>query len=74
MAEKILNVCNEVCPMPIVKTREALKEMKPGETLVVIVDYPPSKENVQRFAINEGHEILGVSNDDRTIKIIIKKK
>jgi len=48
MADKTLDVCGEVCPMPVLRTKRALEEMKAGETLEVIVDYPPSKENVRR--------------------------
>jgi tRNA 2-thiouridine synthesizing protein A len=74
MADKTLDVCNEVCPMPVVKTGGALKEMKSGETLEVIVDYPPSRENVQRFAAHEGHKVIGVTEEEGLVKIVIKKK
>lgn len=73
MADRTLDVCNEVCPMPVVKTGEALKEMKPGEILEVIVDYLPSKENVQRFAKNEGHKVVGISEEGSLVKIVIEK-
>jgi tRNA 2-thiouridine synthesizing protein A len=74
MADKTLDVCNEVCPMPIVKTGEALKKMKSGETLEVIIDYAPSRENVQRFVTNEGHKVLSISEDGGLEKIVIEKK
>jgi tRNA 2-thiouridine synthesizing protein A len=74
MADKTLDVCNEVCPMPVVKTGEALKQMKSGEILEVIVDYPPSRENVQRFAAHEGHKIIGISEEGGLVKILIEKK
>lgn len=73
MADKTLDVCNEVCPMPVVKTGEALKQMKSGETLEVTVDYPPSKENIQRFAKNEGHKLVGISEEGSLVKIVIEK-
>ena len=73
MADKTLDVCGEVCPMPVVRTRDALKEMSTGQTLEVIVDYPPSKENVQRFATNDGHKVLEVNEQGELVKILIQK-
>ena len=74
MADKTLDVCGEVCPMPVLRTKRALEEMKAGETLEVIVDYPPSKENVRRFALSEGNEVLEVKEEGNLIKILIRKR
>jgi len=73
MADITLDVCGEVCPMPVLRTKKALEGMKSGETLEVIVDYPPSKENVQRFAASEGNEILEINEEEDIIKILVKK-
>jgi len=74
MADKTLDVCGEVCPMPVLRTKRALEEMKAGETLEVIVDYPPSKENVRRFALSEGNEVLEIKEEGNLIKILIRKR
>lgn len=73
MADRTLDVCEEVCPMPVVRTRDTLKEMSSGQTLEVTVDYPPSKENVQRFAINAGNKVLAISEQGEVVKILIQK-
>jgi len=74
MADKTLDVCGEVCPMPVLRTKRALEEMKAGETLEVIVDYPPSKENVRRLALSEGNEVLEIKEEGNLIKILIRKR
>ena len=74
MADKSLDVCGEVCPMPVLRTKRALEEMKAGETLEVIVDYPPSKENVRRLALSEGNEVLEIKEEGNLIKILIRKR
>ena len=73
MADKTLNVCGEVCPMPVLRTKKALEVMKPGQTLEITVDYPPSQENVQRFAVSQGNEVLEVEEEGDIIKILLKK-
>ena len=74
MADKTLDVCGEVCPMPVLRTKRALEEMRAGETLEVIVDYPPSKENVRRLALSEGNEVLEIKEEGNLIKILIRKR
>jgi len=73
MADVTLDVSGEACPMPVIKTKETLEKMESGETLEVTMDYPASKENIQRFATHGGHEVLKVSEQGEVIKILIKK-
>ncbi len=70
---KRLDLKGEVCPVPVMKVRDKLKEMAPGEILEVICDCPPSKRNLQRFAEKEGHEIIGLVEDGAVFKMRIKK-
>ncbi len=42
-----------VCPQPVIKTRDAIAA-RPSE-ITVLVDYPPSKENVTRFLQKSGY-------------------
>ncbi|RKQ61706.1 tRNA 2-thiouridine synthesizing protein A [Thermovibrio guaymasensis] len=44
------------CPIPVLKTKEALESMDSGE-IVVIVDNKASKENVKRFAQKMGCQV-----------------
>ena len=73
MPDVTLDVCGEVCPLPVMKTNEALTKMKSGETLEVIVDYPPSKENVRRLATSKGHEIVNIAEQEEIVRLLIKK-
>jgi len=72
MGEKYtLDVCGEVCPIPVVKTKVMLDKMKKGDILEVIVDYLPSKENVKRLAEHEGCKVK--IEEGEKIKLIIQK-
>jgi TusA-related sulfurtransferase len=63
-ADEVLNVEGEICPYPDVKTRKKLKEMKPGQILKVITDYPLSVERIPRNVKAEGHTVLRVEKID----------
>ncbi len=44
------------CPIPVVKTKEAI-DKNPKEPLAVLVDNEVSKENVSRLAKNRGYSV-----------------
>jgi tRNA 2-thiouridine synthesizing protein A len=58
--DAVLDVRGEICPYPDIRTRKKLKEMKPGQILKVIVDYPMSVERIPRNVTAEGHKVLAV--------------
>jgi tRNA 2-thiouridine synthesizing protein A len=72
MGEKYtLDVCGEVCPVPVVKTTAMLDKMKAGDVLEVVVDYAPSQENVRRLAERKGFKVK--IEEGAKIKLIIEK-
>jgi TusA-related sulfurtransferase len=58
--DEVLDVQGETCPYPDIKTRKKLKQMKPGQILKVIVDYPLSVERIPRNVKAEGHKVLKI--------------
>jgi len=73
MGEKhTLDVCGEVCPVPVVKTTAMLDRMEAGDVLEVVVDYGPSKENVKRLAERKGFKVK-IEEGEAKSKLIIEK-
>jgi len=73
MSNITIDLKGEVCPMPVLKTKMALEKMLPGQILEIIVDYPPSKENIERFVTSQGNEIIGIKEEGTEIRITVKK-
>ena len=61
------------CPMPIIKTAEKIKELKPGEVLEVVADDRGIKQDMPAWCQATGHEFLGVEEEDDEIKVYVKK-
>lgn len=57
---KTVDVRGEVCPVPDVEAKRALKKMKPGEILEVLIDYPLSKERIPANSEKAGHKVLSI--------------
>ncbi len=47
------------CPLPVVRARERLAELRPGDRLDVLGDDPLLVLDVQTFCAREGHTFLG---------------
>jgi TusA-related sulfurtransferase len=59
--------------MPVLLTKRKLQNMQAGSVLEVIGDYVQSAENIQRFANQEGHEILRISKTPGDFVMYIQK-
>jgi len=73
-ADKTLDCLGLYCPMPIVKTAEKFKELKPGEVLEVLSDDKGIKEDMPAWCQTTGHEFLGMEEEEGgEIKVYVKK-
>jgi len=71
--DKELNLKGKVCPYTFIESMLALEEMKIGEVLRIIVDYPPAVCDVPKSLKNEGYEILDVRPMNETDWVIVVK-
>ncbi|WP_456342350.1 sulfurtransferase-like selenium metabolism protein YedF [Thermovibrio sp.] len=70
---KEVNCRGLACPVPVLKTKEALESIESGE-IVVIVDNKASKENVKRFAQKMGCKVRVEERDGEFHIYIVKGK
>jgi TusA-related sulfurtransferase len=73
-ANKELDCTGLYCPEPVFRTRMALDDLEPGETLEVTADDPAAYEDLKRLAERLGHEVLSLTKEGDEIKIVIRKK
>lgn len=72
--DKQLDCTGLYCPEPVFRTRMALDELEPGETLEVTADDPAAYEDLKRLAERLGHEVLSLTKEGDEIRIVIRKK
>jgi len=61
------------CPMPIVKTREAMSQMTAGQILEMLSDDPASEPDMRSWAQNTGHELRAVTRSGAVYRFVIRK-
>ncbi len=72
-ADKTLDTRGMACPMPIIKTKKAMDELKDGEVLLVIADDPGAKEDFPAWCEQTGNKLVSIEEKDDDIYIYIKK-
>jgi tRNA 2-thiouridine synthesizing protein A len=61
------------CPMPILKTREAMKTLRLGQVLEMTSDDPASDADMRSWSSKTGHDLLEVERDGAVYRFLIRK-
>jgi len=69
-----LDIRGFVCPLPVLKTKQALDRMKPGEILKVMATDPDAGADISRLFKRLGHSVLNVREEGEGITVLIRKK
>lgn len=72
-ADRQIDCTGLFCPMPIVKTREAIMQMAVGQVLEMLSDDPASDPDMRSWAQNTGHELLQVTRSRAVYSFVVRK-
>ena len=62
------------CPLPIVKTAKAMKELAPGELLEAFATDPGSVPDFKAWSQSTGNPLVELSQESGVFHFILKKK
>ena len=72
-ADRKLDCVGLFCPMPILKTRDAMKGMTVGETLEMLSDDPASEADMKSWTARTGQELLEIERNGAVFRFIVRK-
>ncbi len=61
-----------LCPLPVIRTQDRIKQLKPGELLSVYCTDPGALNDIPAWCRINGHRIVDIVNQDREIRIKIE--
>ena len=61
------------CPMPIVKTREAIRELAVGQVLEMLSDDPASEADLKSWTGRTGHQLVSVERHGTLFRFVVRK-
>lgn len=72
--DQFLDCCGLICPMPVVKTKKAIKGMEIDQVLEMVATDPGSIPDMEAWEKQTRHELLlKEERDDGTFRFLIKK-
>jgi tRNA 2-thiouridine synthesizing protein A len=72
--DKDLDVRGLNCPLPILRAKKALTELRSGQVLRVLATDPGSVKDFQAFAKQTGNQLLSHDETDKVFTFFMKKK
>ena len=73
MAEIKVDCTDEICPVPLIETRKALRKAKEGDIVEVVGTHPASKKEIPMAVKALGLELMDIQEKDGVWKIRIRR-
>ena len=71
---KTLDLKGLSCPLPIVKTAKAMKELASGDVIEVLATDPGSTQDFRAWCRSTRNELVEETIEDGTFRYVIKKR
>jgi len=71
--DQVLDCTGLLCPMPIVKTTKAIKELQSGQILKMIATDAGSPPDIEAWSRQTGNELLRSTTEDGKFVFFLKK-
>jgi len=74
MADIFVDAKGLACPMPIVKAKQAIDSLKPGQTMELHTTDKGSMNDFQAWVRRTNHELIEAKEDNGVYKFIVRKR
>mgnify|MGYP006276486649 CR=1 FL=1 len=71
---KTVDAVGQKCPMPVLMTAKAAKEMAPGEVMLIMATDNGARSDIPAWANQTGNELIESSEDGDVLKFYVRKK
>jgi len=71
--DKQIDCLGLFCPMPIVKTGEAIRELAVGQVLEMLSDDPSSEPDMKSWTRRTGHELVEIGKNGSVYRFLVRK-
>lgn len=72
MTAHSLNARRLLCPLPVIRTQDKVKQLQSGDTLEVICTDPGVMQDIPTWCRINGHKVLSAENVDGEYVIVLE--
>ena len=73
-ADRTVDARGQKCPMPVLMTAKAAKEMEAGQVLLIEATDGGARSDIPAWATQTGNELLESSEEGDVLRFYIRKK
>lgn len=73
VADRKIDCVGLFCPVPIIKTAEALSELSAGRILEMTSDDPASLADMKSWSARTGHQLLEIDKHGAVFRFVVRK-
>jgi len=71
---KVLDCTGLQCPLPVIKTSKAIKEIEGGEVLELLATDPGVEPDMKAWSTRTGNELLEIRKEADVYHVFLKRK
>lgn len=72
MSHHRLDARHLLCPMPVIRTQQAVAGLSPGDTLEVLATDPGALHDIPAWCRIHGHEVLASAREQQGVQLTIR--
>ena len=72
-ADQVLDCTGMACPLPVVKTSQAVKKMELGQVLELLATDPGVEPDMQAWSRRTGNELISIEKRDSVFHVLIRR-
>jgi tRNA 2-thiouridine synthesizing protein A len=70
---KTLDLRGTYCPVPVMETAKAIRDVKIGEIIEVLATDPSAKPDIETWAKKAGQEVIKVEQSGGVIRVLVRR-
>lgn len=71
MSATVVDARNLLCPLPVIRTQDAVAQLQPGDTLQVLCTDPGVVHDIPAWCRVHGHEVCDITEQEYEITVSI---
>jgi tRNA 2-thiouridine synthesizing protein A len=72
MSDHQLDARRILCPLPVIRTQDAIAKLAPGDVLVVTATDPGVAFDIPAWCKVHGHQVLAIEEDADEIRVTVR--
>lgn len=72
-ADQVLDCTGLQCPLPVIKTSQAIKTIEVGQILELLATDPGVEPDMQAWTVRTGNTLLGIDQVGEVFHVLIRR-